>query len=1197
DIIWLDTFWVIIVQYAYCGCLIARVPVLENLISSNNQSEQSSLILLFVATITAESLISCYSVYLTMRLAIRIRSMLQAAIFRKITRLSPTSRSDNPPGYVVTVMGIDCMQLSMSLQQFPPPLVGLTCMPVVFYLLAARVGTGPALCCAAWLLVTLTLPFPTSRLQNAIWRRIMKCRDDRLKRFTDLLSSVRLVKMYAWEDAYMKAVNELRDKEMVPVFLVNLVDGLIDSLYSASSSVMVIILFGTLAVLDPTRTLSASLAFSCVYTLSLAEIPTNGITQLLRMRSLVSLGMTRIIKLCTEDEQEEEPQDYKVSRKTGEIVMEKCAFAWTKRKECVESPTLHSVSLDIAPGSLVGVAGFVGSGKSSFLSAILGDMHCIEGTVRTAGRISYVPQVACVYNMTVRDNILFGEKFDSARYASVLRACELLNDINKFPAGDLTEVGEKGTTLSGGQKQRISLARAAYSRSNICLLDDPLSALDPTVAARVFKQVVGNGGLLKNQTRILVSNQGHILKHMDQLLLMHGKTVITHRSIADLVQDDRAPETLRLGANMPPSQMTVDASLQHLKSKRDMARGRVIRKEASSSSMGTLEVVWSLCKLSGFCVPIGTAFFIASAVALAWQQLWIKQWTDANSEDSTVDPHSPSWVKGLVALCLSDVLFRSVGGILFALSNRRLSMGLHNSMLSHVMHSPVPFFDSTPRARLLNRFTVDLESIDCRLYLAGKLGTQNILITLSRLSIIGSQTPPVLGVGVVAVILMAIGMVITVRASNSIRFKESTHVSKVLQHTTETIESLSTIRAYGAVERFCKHFCRLTDGNMRMTYGFMGCFRLTKVLTSLLGFVIVLATLISAALLPAEEDGVSKSSSVGLALSSSLAIPMSLMSLCMVVFNLFQLIVCFERCIEYTKLPKEEQVEKPKKDGDTKRVNDGSRAAVALSANESWPTEGRVEFKDYSTSYRPGVLPDVLKGVTFYVDAYEKVGVVGRTGAGKSSLVLALLRVLKATEGCIKIDGVDISQVPLRRLRSAVTVIPQDPILVRGSLRDNLDPTRSHTDEELWRALNQAHLGDLVTRHPEQLLLQTGDGGSNLSVGQRQLVCLARALIRMPRVLILDEATSQMDGDTDRLIQATLRESFVRCTVLAIAHRIHTVLDYDKILVMSDGSVLEYGSVTQLLSNPATMFRSMAQSAGVVPSLDSEQKKISRTKL
>ncbi|KAM7294642.1 putative ABC transporter [Ixodes scapularis] len=231
-----------------------------------------------------------------------------------------------------------------------------------------------------------------------------------------------------------------------------------------------------------------------------------------------------------------------------------------------------------------------------------------------------------------------------------------------------------------------------------------------------------------------------------------------------------------------------------------------------------------------------------------------------------------------------------------------------------------------------------------------------------------------------------------------------------------------------------------------------------------------------------------------------------------------------------------------------------------------------------------------------YSSSSFEVGVVGRTGAGKSSLVLALLRVLKATQGCIRIDGVDVNLVPLRRLRSAVTIIPQDPVLVRGSLRDNLDPTRSHTDEELWRALHQAHLGNVVSSHPQQLLLETGDGGSNLSVGQRQLVCLARALIRMPQVLILDEATSQMDGDTDRLIQATLRESFVRCTVLAIAHRIHTVLDYDKILVMGDGSVLEYGSVTQLLSNPASMFSSMAQSAGVVPSLDDKKNSLSRSK-
>ncbi|KAM7307662.1 ATP-binding cassette sub-family C member 2-like [Ixodes scapularis] len=279
-----------------------------------------------------------------------------------------------------------------------------------------------------------------------------------------------------------------------------------------------------------------------------------------------------------------------------------------------------------------------------------------------------------------------------------------------------------------------------------------------------------------------------------------------------------------------------------------------------------------------------------------------------------------------------------------------------------------------------------------------------------------------------------------------------------------------------------------------------------------------------------------------------------------------------------------------------KNVNPGLRSRT-LSVNDSWPTKGQIEFQEYSASYRPGDLPDALKGVTFSVQSYEKVGVVGRTGAGKSSLVLALLRVLKASQGRITIDSVDITQVPLKRLRSAITVIPQDPILVRGSLRDNLDPTGTHTDEELWDALQKSHLDEFVSKHPQRLLLDTGDGGANLSVGQRQLACLARALIRRPQVLILDEATSQVDGDTDRLIQATLRQSFGKCTVMAIAHKIHTVLDYDKILVMGDGRVMEYGPVAELLSNPATMFSSMVQSAGVAPPPDNRTRELYQTKL
>ncbi|KAG0414967.1 hypothetical protein HPB47_007848 [Ixodes persulcatus] len=495
---------------------------------------------------------------------------------------------------------------------------------------------------------------------------------------------------------------------------------------------MTVILFGALATLDPTRTLSPALSFSCIYMLSLTDIVTNSLSLTLKMIVMMSLSLQRVVEFCTVKEQDN-ASTYRRdnTQRKGEVLLEECSFAWTEGQGHDAKALLRGISMHVESGALVGVTGFVGSGKSSLLAAILGDMHRLEGSVRISGKIGYVPQVACIYNMAVRDNIVFGQEFDPARYQRVLRACELLNDISTFPAGDLTEVGEKGETLSGGQKQRISLARAVYSHCDIYLLDDPFSALDPNVAAKVFEQVLGHDGLLKKKTRILVSNQGNLLKHMNLLILMDRNTLTIYQNLGELLQDERAPKTLSRG----------------------MA-GRGQRGPADSD-----------------------------AIALAWQLLWIKQWTDANSPDTDDDSYNLSWLKGLIGLCVADVLFRCSGGALLAVSTRQLSRALHYDMLSHVLSSPVSFFDSTPRGRVLNRFSIDFDMIDVRYYITLKTSIQNALLAISKLSVVATQSPVVLGIGGVGAVIFVFGM--TGRCLNDRVREHANEIKKAASDTSE----------------------------------------------------------------------------------------------------------------------------------------------------------------------------------------------------------------------------------------------------------------------------------------------------------------------------------------------------------------------------------------------------------------------------
>ncbi|XP_049275830.1 ATP-binding cassette sub-family C member 2-like [Rhipicephalus sanguineus] len=583
------------------------------------------------------------------------------------------------------------------------------------------------------------------------------------------------------------------------------------------------------------------------------------------------------------------------------------------------------------------------------------------------------------------------------------------------------------------------------------------------------------------------------------------------------------------------------------------------------------QILRCLLRLSQWPAPVGVLVIAAGACAFALEQLTVKEWTDSSARmDAGSKAAQQTWVRALVSLCVTDVACRIVGSVLLSMSAQRLSRSLHNEMLEHVLRSPVSFFDASPQGRIVNRFSADIDFVDGRTFLSAKQSIQNTLITAAKVAVIGTQSPVVVGITAIVTVLTGYGMNLAVKASHCARFYESVTTSRLLQHASETMDALSSVRTYGVTDKFRRHFCRLADDTTRGLAGFSITYRFTRTITSVAGFVVVMCTLLGNTVFagPSGPDP----SGLGLALSSAISVPLSLTTLCVMLFNVLQMIVAIERCIEYAELPPEEDV--------TSGPNEEEKAPVG-GALLCWPNEGKVEFQNYSASYRPGVLPNVLSNVTFVVNPSEKIGVVGRTGAGKSSLVLALLRMLKASEGCILIDNVDIAGVPLKLLRRSITVIPQDPSLVRGTLRMNLDPTDSHSDQEIWACLERAHLAKQVSNDPKGLLLETADGGSNLSVGQRQLVCLARALLRGTKILLLDEATSQMDGDTDQLIQVALRDAFAQCTLFTIAHRIHTVLDYDRILVLEDGKVKEFNSVSRLLSNESSTFFNMATEAGI----------------
>ncbi|XP_059810011.1 ATP-binding cassette sub-family C member 9-like [Hypanus sabinus] len=839
-------------------------------------------------------------------------------------------------------------------------------------------------------------------------------------------------------------------------------------------------------------------------------------------------------------------------------------FTWNSNSE---RSALQDISVKILKSKITVIVGKVGSGKSSLISAILGEMIPVSGHIawRSANQpMAYSAQTAWLRNASLQENILFGESFDEERFQAVIEACALQPDIDILPAGRLTEIGEKGINLSGGQKQRVSVARALYSRCPIVILDDPLSALDAQVGNHVFHQ--GIIGILKkeNRTAIVVTHKLEYVEEADYVIAMlDGKIEIqgTYQEIAkqnpDLIKtwksltlkDDHHEE------KQPKVEMVTEVSKME-KRPDDNLKGKLMQEEEKEEGSISIKIYWHYAQSIGLFFSFLLVLTVTARQSfLVAIDFWLARWssafrnhseTETQYENNTEGDVFSQYLHGYIGLACGGILCVLFSSYTHVISGVRASRHLFTNMLLNVTTLPLRFFETTPVGRILNRFSSDFKTIDDQIPMSLEKLMAHIMWCFSAI-LINVIVTPVFLLPIVPLLVLYYFLQVFFRASaRELQRLSSITKSPVFAHFSETLGGLTTIRAYKLQDKFLQQILEKIDCN---TVAFLYlntvnrwlAIRLDTIGTSVV-FASAICSLLTATL------GYLQAGLVGLAILYALKMS-SYLNWCVREFADMEMQMnAVERVNHYTTLPSEQEHEES-------QIN----TAFPLDSNlANWPHSGEIEFNEVSVRYDKKLDP-ILHKMTLKINPGTRVGICGRTGSGKSTLTLALLRVIDNFEGCIKIDGIDISIVKLDHLRKSISIIPQDPILFSGTIRFNLDPYSTHSDEELWEALEVTQLKPMVSELPEGLNAIVAEGTENFSQGQRQLFCIARAMIRKSKIIIMDEATASVDMETDAALQTVLSTACTNSTTLIIAHRIQTIMDCERILVVDQGRIVEDG--------------------------------------
>ncbi|KAI5478725.1 putative ABC metal ion transporter [Pseudohyphozyma bogoriensis] len=1153
---------------------------------------------MFVTAITQTLLLHCYfsRVFET---GMRVRTGLIHLIYKKSLVLSNDERGGRLTGDIVNLQSTDATRLQDLCTYGQVAWSGLFQITLAFISLYQLLG-WTMIVGVAVMVASMPLTAAIARYQTKLQRQQMKNKDQRTSIMSEILNNIRSIKLYAWEDSFAaKLFNVRNNRELVLLRKMGYLSSSSNFLWSFTPFAVAFSSFALFSTISG-KPLTSEIVFPAITLFSLLGFPLAVLPVVFASLVEAYVSIERLSTFLTGKELQknaviiEKPnRELKLGDELVSVVGGE--FAWSSAQGA--QPALVDISLSLKKGELLAVVGRVGAGKSSLLSAILGEMTKLDGSVVVRGTVAYASQTPWIMGGTVRDNITFGHRYDSEFYNVVLEACALREDLAILPAGDLTEVGEKGISLSGGQKARVALARAVYARADVYLLDDPLSAVDAHVGRHLFDRVLGPNGLLAGKARLLSTNaisfceqadeliflrQGVILERgtyssaitgdteLSRLLIEFGKnnddqsdeegsasdeTVVAPSELAAKLEEEGLTAAQRQTAQMALMKRAeaVPIDVQKRETLKQLKRSTRPKEQRQQGAV-KLGIYKNYIKANGY---IGVTLYLTTIVAQQALQIgtnvWLKNWSQRNQESE--DNGNLRYYLGIYAAfgVGASTMFLANGLLLYSFCVVRSATIMHDSMFHAVIRSPMRFFETTPLGTILNRFSRDVYVIDEVLARVFGGFFRTMAGVLGMVAVITYSAPAFLIVFFPLMFVYKTVQTYYLSTSRELKRLDATTKSPIFASFQETLGGVATIRAYRQSERFIAENEARVDRNQTDSTSHL----------KFLGSIIILSTAALAVFTLVRSRTVD-AGIVGLMLSYALTTTQTLNWIVRSATEVETNIVSVERVQEYIDLEPEAPTEIPETE-----------------PAASWPETGDLTYKHVAARYRED-LDLVLRDVNFNLKGGEKVGVCGRTGAGKSSLTMVLYRVVEPEAGEVVIDGVDVGKIGLKTLRSRLSIIPQDSQCFEGSLRENLDPTGKATDAELWLALEQCHLKNHVEGMEGKLDAHIDEGGSNLSAGQRQLMCLGRALLRHSRILVLDEATAAVDPESDKEIQMVIRREFSNCTIFVIAHRINTIMDCDKIICMDQGRVAEFASPAELLQDKNSIFYSLAYEAGLV---------------